>query len=88
MGCRMSEHVILMAVVVTADSREDALNIAGDRLEALHKRALNDDPNHQCWIAEDDRPSEWGDYDSAVFVPDSITQEYASRVLRGIVEDS
>lgn len=76
------EHVVLMAVVITAPTRQEAVKIAADRLLELHEKALTEDPNHQCWIAEDDRPEGWGDCDSAVFVPEGLGQEEASNMLR------
>ena len=69
----MSEHVILVALQVEADSREaaheivcDAMPVAGGAIESW-------------WVAEDDR-TDHSDCDSAVFVTPG-TQDEASRLL-------
>lgn len=68
---RMSEHVILVAFQVTADSREEAeqsLLMVLPRPKGLPR---GDMPGHgflECWwVAEDDR-HDGSDNDSAVFV--------------------
>lgn len=64
----LREHVILVACVVEADTRDAAQDVVMALL-----------PFNEWWIAEDDR-RDGSDNDSAVFVPQGSQQSYADAI--------
>lgn len=79
----MSEHVILVAFQVTAETREEAENrllMVLPRPAGLPRGSMPANDFLECWwVAEDDR-RDGSDNDSAIFVPPGYQQPFARAV--------
>ena len=72
----MAEHVILIAFSIRASTRHSAEDKLYDNLDLI--RDLN---NISYWTAEDERYDN-SDNESAVFIPRTMSQVEANKLLR------